>query len=288
MVILVVFTSFYAGLNSVFERDLKKLIALSTLSHLGFIGLSLFSGLIHLAFFHLLTHALFKSLLFMAIGDVITCLAHSQDIRYLSSGSSSTPISSSFILVSILNLLGLPAIRGFFSKDLVLEIINFSNSSNLILFIVYFNVILTFFYSLQLVFFGGQSSKLAPIGLIHSTLTLHTISLFIVIVISICFGVFYVETLTDSILFIRLNSVIKRIPLFLIGIIVISLTLLTHQIKSNSIIATRFFSRIILLRTVTIPVLSHKSVLFFSYLTKTSETGTFSNQLNITLPRILL
>jgi NADH:ubiquinone oxidoreductase subunit 5 (subunit L)/multisubunit Na+/H+ antiporter MnhA subunit len=224
----------------------------------------------------------------MAIGDVITCLAHSQDIRYLSSGSSSTPISSSFILVSILNLLGLPAIRGFFSKDLVLEIINFRNSSNLILFIVYFNVILTFFYSLQLVFFGGQSPKLAPIRLIHSTLTLHTISLFIVIVISICFGGFYVETLTDSILFIRLNSVIKRIPLFLIGIIVISLTLLTHQIKSNSIIATRFFSRIILLRTVTIPVLSHKSVLLFSYLTKTAETGAFSNQLNITLPRILL
>jgi len=57
------FTSFYAGFNTVFEKDLKKLIALSTLRHLGFIGMSFSLGLLSLSFFHLLSHALFKSLL---------------------------------------------------------------------------------------------------------------------------------------------------------------------------------------------------------------------------------
>jgi NADH-ubiquinone oxidoreductase chain 5 len=73
LIVLRVFTSFYAGLNSIFETDFKKLIALSTLRHL---------DLIHLSFFHMLTHALFKSLLFITIGDIIINLNHSQDTRY--------------------------------------------------------------------------------------------------------------------------------------------------------------------------------------------------------------
>ena len=145
-----VFTSLYAGLNSVFERDLKKLIALSTLSHLGFIGLSLSCGFIELAFFHLLTHALFKSLLFMAIGDIIVNLSHMQDIRFLSSGKLLTPASRAYIGVSSLNLMGLPMIRGFFSKDLVLETLSFSQARGFLVYVIYLNVILTFFYTLQL------------------------------------------------------------------------------------------------------------------------------------------
>ncbi len=66
---LSVFTSFYAGVSSIYESDLKKLVALSTLSHLGFIGMALAIGSTSLAFFHLLVHALFKSLLFMGVGD---------------------------------------------------------------------------------------------------------------------------------------------------------------------------------------------------------------------------
>lgn len=129
LLILRIFTSFYAGINAIVEKDLKKLIALSTLSHLGFIGLAFSSGLLNLAFFHILTHALFKSLLFMAIGDIIISLNHSQDIRYLSSGMAYTPFSSIIMYVSLLNLLGLPNLSGYFSKDLVLEIMNYSASS---------------------------------------------------------------------------------------------------------------------------------------------------------------
>lgn len=124
-----IFTSFYAGINTIFEVDLKKLIALSTLSHLGFIGIAFSIGLLHLRFFHLLVHALFKSLLFMTMGDIIINLNHAQDARYLSGGYFITPFSVFIMSVSLLNLLGMPSLRGFFSKDLVLETISYSNAS---------------------------------------------------------------------------------------------------------------------------------------------------------------
>jgi NADH-ubiquinone oxidoreductase chain 5 len=124
-----IFTSFYAGINTIFEVDLKKLIALSTLSHLGFIGMAFSIGMLYLRFFHLLVHALFKSLLFMTIGDIMINLNHAQDARYLSGGYFITPFSVFLIRVSLLNLLGLPSLSGFFSKDLVLETMSYSNAS---------------------------------------------------------------------------------------------------------------------------------------------------------------
>ena len=138
LLIFRLYTSFYAGINAIFEKDLKKLIALSTLSHLGFIGIAFSVGLLKLAYFHMLTHALFKSLLFITMGDIMINLNHSQDIRYLSSGILYTPFSSLVMYVSILNLLGLPNLSGYFSKDLVLEIVNYSSaSSRLVLFFIF-------------------------------------------------------------------------------------------------------------------------------------------------------
>lgn len=124
IIVVRIFTTLYAGLNSLVERDLKKLIALSTLRHLGFIGLAVASGLEFLAVFHLFTHALFKSLVFISIGEVIGTQSHYQDIRFLSAGVSLTPVSSSYIFVSSLRLFGLPFVRGFYSKDIILEFLH--------------------------------------------------------------------------------------------------------------------------------------------------------------------
>ena len=145
------FTSLYAGLCSLFEPDLKKLVALSTLSHLGFICLAFSLGRVDLSFFHLLSHALFKSLLFMGLGNVLSGRSHMQDSRFLSSGLILLPVSSSLILVSIMNLLGLPFIRGFYSKDLVLEFTMFRPvASNLSVLILYLNVLFTFSYTFRI------------------------------------------------------------------------------------------------------------------------------------------
>jgi NADH-ubiquinone oxidoreductase chain 5 len=169
-----VFTSFYAGLNCLFETDLKKLIALSTLRHLGFIGMSFACGLLSLSFFHLLVHALFKSLLFMTIGDVIVSLNHAQDVRYLSKGHAYTPFSSFIMSVCLVNLLGVPRLSGFFRKDLILELLNYNSFSFLCSFVVYANVLFTFFYTFQLFFFSFQRVKVSPFQLFHSPSILHS------------------------------------------------------------------------------------------------------------------
>jgi len=173
---LCIFTSLYAGLNTIFEIDIKKLIALSTLSHLGFIGIAFSVGLIYLRFFHLLAHALFKSLLFMSIGDVITNLSHSQDIRFLSKGATLTPFSSTTISISIVNLLGLPIVRGFFSKDLVLEAINYTHSSVFVVVVMYINVFFTYFYSYKLLSYSFQSVKTSSsFFLFHPATVFHSL-----------------------------------------------------------------------------------------------------------------
>jgi len=173
------FTSFYAGVNTLFEIDLKKLIALSTLSHLGFIGFSLAGGLLALSFFHLLVHALFKSLLFIAMGDIITNLNHSQDIRYLSSGYGYTPFSVFIMCVSILNLLGMPRVSGFFSKDFVLELFLFSNTRLVLIIIIYLNVAFTYYYTFVLLCYSFTSNKIVPFASLNFCVSLHWVFMLI-------------------------------------------------------------------------------------------------------------
>ena len=171
-----VFTSFYAGINSLFEVDLKKVVALSTLSHLGFIGLSFSLGWVGLAFIHLVSHAAFKSLLFMRLGRVIVSRFHYQESRYLSSGYSFTPLSSCFMLVAVFRLLGLPFLRGFYSKDYVLESLGYSGLRSFIQGVIYLNLAFTFSYAMRIfscVYSFSKSSSLslvpnypAPLGFI--------------------------------------------------------------------------------------------------------------------------
>lgn len=143
------FTRLYAGLRALAETDLKKLVALSTLRHLGFIGISFFRGYTVLAYFHLLAHALFKSLLFIGVGDWISSGHHYQESRALRGGLKITPFSSLVILSSSLRLLGIPFIVGFYSKDMVLESLLYSESRWLFLIVTYLNVFLTYCYTLR-------------------------------------------------------------------------------------------------------------------------------------------
>lgn len=115
-------TMFMAGLGANYEIDLKKIIALSTLSQLGVIILILSLGFRELAFFHLLTHALFKSLLFLCAGVFIHGAQDCQDIRLLGGTLLRTPVSSVFFICCSLSLCGFPFLSGFYSKDLILEV----------------------------------------------------------------------------------------------------------------------------------------------------------------------
>nr|YP_009967205.1 NADH dehydrogenase subunit 5 [Sinopodisma pieli]ATO88560.1 NADH dehydrogenase subunit 5 [Sinopodisma pieli] len=147
-------TMFMAGLGANFEFDLKKIIALSTLSQLGLMMSILAMGYPKLAFFHLLAHALFKALLFMCAGSMIHNLKDSQDIRFMGSIINFMPLTSICFNVSSLSLCGMPFLAGFYSKDLILEMVCLSWINCFIFFLYFFSTGLTASYSFRLFYYS--------------------------------------------------------------------------------------------------------------------------------------
>nr|YP_010610610.1 NADH dehydrogenase subunit 5 [Thereuopoda clunifera]WAP91274.1 NADH dehydrogenase subunit 5 [Thereuopoda clunifera] len=146
-----VFTMFMAGLGANFEYDLKKIIALSTLSQLGLMMFVLSMGFSMLAFFHLLTHALFKALLFLCAGGIIHSMGDCQDIRMMGGLSMSQPYLCSCFNVANLALCGMPFLAGFYSKDMILEICMMSNFNMFMFTVCILATGLTVSYSFRLV-----------------------------------------------------------------------------------------------------------------------------------------
>nr|UKG18878.1 NADH dehydrogenase subunit 5 [Dendrolimus punctatus]UKG19008.1 NADH dehydrogenase subunit 5 [Dendrolimus punctatus]UKG19034.1 NADH dehydrogenase subunit 5 [Dendrolimus punctatus]UKG19047.1 NADH dehydrogenase subunit 5 [Dendrolimus punctatus]UKG19060.1 NADH dehydrogenase subunit 5 [Dendrolimus punctatus] len=146
-------TMFMAGISANYEFDLKKIIALSTLSQLGLMMSILSMGFPDLAFFHLLTHAVFKALLFMCAGVIIHMMSDMQDIRFMGGISYYIPMTSLCLNISNMALCGIPFLAGFYSKDMILEMISFSNLNLLIFFLYYISTGLTVFYTLRLIFY---------------------------------------------------------------------------------------------------------------------------------------
>nr|QID48536.1 NADH dehydrogenase subunit 5 [Celes skalozubovi] len=147
-------TMFMSGLGANFEFDLSKVIALSTLSQLGLMMSVLSMGYNVLAFFHLLTHALFSALLFMCAGSMIHNLKDSQDIRFMGSIVNFMPLTSMCFNVSSLSLCGMPFLVGFYSSDLILEVVCLSWVNSLIFFLYFISTGLTASYSFRLFYYS--------------------------------------------------------------------------------------------------------------------------------------
>nr|AIW06297.1 NADH dehydrogenase subunit 5 [Curculionidae sp. MT-2014] len=147
-------TMFMAGLGANFEFDLKKIIALSTLSQLGLMISILALGSFELAFFHLLTHALFKALLFMCAGMIIHNLGNCQDIRFMGAMVNMMPITCLLFNICNLSLCGLPFLSGFYSKDLVVEVMSMSFLNLFVYMVFYISVGLTACYSFRLSYYS--------------------------------------------------------------------------------------------------------------------------------------
>nr|YP_010713288.1 NADH dehydrogenase subunit 5 [Scorpiops jendeki]WDA95727.1 NADH dehydrogenase subunit 5 [Scorpiops jendeki] len=145
-------TMLMAGVGATLETDMKKIIALSTLSQLGIMMMALSLGLWKLAYFHMITHAMFKSLLFLCAGYIIHNSMNNQDIRKMGSLILPSPLISTSMLVSSTALMGFPFLAGFYSKDLILE---FSMKSTFLLFSFMLMLIsfgMTMIYSIRLPF----------------------------------------------------------------------------------------------------------------------------------------
>merc|ERR1712142_1132893 len=133
LLIIGIITIIMSGITAIIEIDIKKIIALSTLSQLGIIIIILGLGNPILSFFHLISHAFFKAILFICAGIIIHNIKDYQDIRKIGFSFNNLNYSISIIIIANLSLCGLPFIGGFYSKDLIIEII-IIKGKNLIIF----------------------------------------------------------------------------------------------------------------------------------------------------------
>lgn len=143
-------TSFLGGLCAVLENDLKKIIALSTLSQLGVIMFRLGLGANHLALLHLYTHAMFKALLFLVAGAILIIAFGTQDIRLLGAVTRKAPVLLIFINISSFCLIGLPFLSSFYSKHVILSLIWSSAPNILVVVLILLRTGLTGFYIVRL------------------------------------------------------------------------------------------------------------------------------------------
>lgn len=150
---LAVFTIFISGLMANLEVDLKKIIALSTLSQLGLIIIILRLGLEIIAFYHLLVHAIFKSILFICAGAIIHSIMNNQDIRLFGNIKEVIPFVIICFFIANLALCGFPFIAGFYSKDFIIELIYRIQLNTYILLFIIVSLIFTVSYSIRLFYY---------------------------------------------------------------------------------------------------------------------------------------
>lgn len=155
---LSVFTIFISGLIANLEVDLKKIIALSTLSQLGLIMIILRVGFDIIAYYHLLVHAVFKSILFICAGVIIHSIMNNQDIRLFGNLKEVIPFVIMCFFIANMALCGFPFIAGFYSKDFIIELIYRTDLNVYLLLFIITSLIFTVSYSIRLfyyIFFSG-------------------------------------------------------------------------------------------------------------------------------------
>ena len=147
-------TAFFMGLVGIVQNDIKRVVAYSTLSQLGYMTAALGASAYSAGVFHLMTHAFFKALLFLAAGSVIMAMHHEQDIRKMGGLKKYMPITYWTSLIGSLALIGFPGFSGFFSKDVIIEAIHESQlgAASYAYPLVLLGVFVTAFYSFRMFF----------------------------------------------------------------------------------------------------------------------------------------
>ena len=147
-------TALFMGFLGIIQNDIKRVVAYSTLSQLGYMTVALGASAYSVAVFHLMTHAFFKALLFLGAGSVIMGMHHNQDIRWMGAVRKYMPITWITSLLGSLALIGTPLFSGFYSKDSIIEAVHFSNlpAAGFAHFAVLAGVFVTAFYSFRMYF----------------------------------------------------------------------------------------------------------------------------------------
>ncbi|MEZ5448524.1 MAG: NADH-quinone oxidoreductase subunit L [Thiolinea sp.] len=186
-------TAFFMGLVGIVQNDIKRVVAYSTLSQLGYMTVALGASAYSAAIFHLMTHAFFKALLFLAAGSVIIAMHHEQDIRKMGGLRRYMPITYWTALVGSLALIGFPGFSGFFSKDLIIEAVHESDlmTAGYAYVLVLLGVFVTALYTFRmffLVFHGDERMDDETLAHLHESPKVVTIPLIMLAIPSLFAG----------------------------------------------------------------------------------------------------
>ncbi len=181
------------GFLGIIQNDIKRVVAYSTLSQLGYMTVALGVSAYSAAIFHLMTHAFFKALLFLGAGSVIIAMHHEQDIRKMGGLWKYMPITWATFLIGTLALIGTPGFAGFYSKDSILEAVHYSHipGAGFAYFAVMLGVFVTSFYSFRLyflVFHGKERMDHHTQEHLHETPAVVTVPLILLAIPSVVIG----------------------------------------------------------------------------------------------------
>lgn len=207
-------TALFMGFLGIIQNDIKRVVAYSTLSQLGYMTVALGASAYSVAVFHLMTHAFFKALLFLAAGSVIIGMHHDQDMRNMGGLRKYMPITWITCLIGSLALIGTPFFSGFYSKDSIIEAVQLSHipGAGFAYFAVLAGVFVTAFYSFRLYFLvfcgkerfgkahaehahGEEHHGLAPGQKPHESPWVVTVPLILLAIPSVLIGYFTIEPL---------------------------------------------------------------------------------------------
>jgi len=154
-------TAFFMGLVAITQYDIKRVIAYSTLSQLGYMAVALGASAYDAAIFHLITHAFFKALLFLAAGSVIIALHHEQDMRKMGGLAPYMPVTYLTFMIGTLALCAIPPFAGFYSKDIIIEAVHLSTipGAHYAYFCVLFGAFVTPVYMFRALFMTFHTSE---------------------------------------------------------------------------------------------------------------------------------
>ncbi len=230
-------TALFAASVALVQNDIKKIIAYSTCSQLGYMFFAAGVGAYHIAMFHLFTHAFFKALLFLGAGSVIHSFHEEQDIRKMGGVWKKIPYTMILMLIGTLALTGFPFLSGFYSKDAIIEFAYLKDTSvgYYVSAVGIFTAFLTAIYSWRLffkTFFGSYNNKSIPIEKTHESPLVMIIPLIILAIGAILSGYYFKELLIgnntvfwkNSILFLNFTK-LENIPIWLILITPIIITI---------------------------------------------------------------
>ena len=225
-------SSLFAATVAITQNDIKKIIAYSTCSQLGYMFVAIGVSAYNIAIFHLFTHAFFKALLFLGAGSVIHAMSDQQDIKKMGGLYKKIPVTYILMLVGTLSLVGFPFFSAYYSKDLIMELVFLDNSffSNYVFINSVLVVFLTSFYSFRLllyVFHGKNKSDEKVLAHVHEAPNIMLLPLVVLSFFSIFSGLafkdyfFGIDSIVfwgDSLVNISLNvpeSVIYQIPFYI-------------------------------------------------------------------------